>query len=245
MPTQDRMADETPQSESEVLDRTPFGDRLTALIIEASPDLIYIYDRLEERYLFFNSNSIPILGYAPAELLGMRGCEVQKWIHPEDLAHVQVHYAKQEHLCDADVSMAEYRVRHAAGHYKLIRCRQKVFSRTADGKPKCILGIGTDITDETRRKSELERLRVLIPRTRSDERDRIALRLHDTAMQHLVGSALLLERIKTYVDDEKALSALGEVRASLSKTLQAILEPLRDGRPNQFNSSEFALCEQG
>lgn len=208
---------------------TPLGDRLLALILEASPDLIYIYDRIEERYLFFGASCATILGYTPHQLLSLRGAGLQQWIHPEDLAHAQAQYAKQEQLSDTDVSMAAYRVRHATGDYKLIRCRQKVFLRTADNnRVRCVLGVGTDITDEARGASELNKLRTRVLRIRGDERRRIAHRLHATAMQHLVGAALLLKSIEANIEDAKAISILSEVRGSLSKALLEFIEPLRD-----------------
>ena len=207
----------------------PFGDRLLRLILEASPDLIYVYDRLESRYVFFSSSSTMMLGYTPEQLIGLRSEDIQSRIHPDDLAYAQAHYAKQEWMSDANVSMATYRVRHASGHYKLIRCRQKVISRAADGKTaKCILGVGTDITEGAKRKSELKKLRARVLRIRDAERQRIALHMHDTAMQHLVGTALHLKSIEPHLEGSSDISSLVEARASLSRALREMLQPLQE-----------------
>lgn len=203
----------------------PQGDFLFQLIVEACPDLIYVYDRLEERYLFVSDRSTAILGYTPHQIQQLRSEDVHQLIHPEDLAHAKAHYAKQENLADTEISMTTYRVRHAAGDYRLLRCRQKVFSRAQHGGVKCILGVATDISEEVRRKSELDGLRTQILRIRDDERRRIALRMHDTAMQHLIGASLLLKGVETRFASVDGTEALVEARASLSRALRDMLEP--------------------
>lgn len=205
---------------------TPQVDFLFQLIVDACPDLIYVYDRLEERYLFVSDRSTAILGYTPQQIRQLKSEDLHQLIHPEDLARAQAHYAKQEHLADTEISMTTYRVRHAAGDYRLLRCRQKVFSRTRQDRVKCILGIGTDITEEVRRKSELEGLRTQILCIRDEERRRIALRMHDTAMQHLVGAAMLLKGIEGRFASLDGTEALGAAQASLSRALRDMLEPL-------------------
>jgi signal transduction histidine kinase len=91
-----------------------------------------------------------------------------------------------------------------------------------------ILGVATDITDQVNRERELDGLRAQILSIRDDERRRIALRLHDTAMQHLVGAALLLKGIemeqRTSVDC--VANTIRLVRTSLSQALREILKPL-------------------
>jgi PAS domain S-box-containing protein len=199
-------------------------DQLFELILEASPDLIYVYDRLEERYLFVSQRSFTMLGYTPQQIMQLRSEDIEEWIHPEDLAHAQAHYTQQDQLGDADTSLTTYRVRHADGDYRLARCRQRVLSQTAYGQVKCILGVGTDITDEARRQAELDGLRTQILRIRDEERRKMALRMHDTAMQHLVGAALLLQGMEARLIDPET-ARLSEARASLSRALRDMLEP--------------------
>jgi hypothetical protein len=40
----------------------------------------------------------------------------------------------------------EYRIRHKDGDYRWFLSRDRIFNRTADGSPKQILGVATDIT---------------------------------------------------------------------------------------------------
>ena len=169
-----------PQTANSTAGKPLSGDHLLGLILAASPDLIYLYDRLEERYLFVSERSTSMLGYAPQHIMQLKSADIHDLIHPEDLAHAKAHYANQEQLADTEISMTIYRVRHAQGDYRLLRCRQKVFSRDHAGRAKCILGVASDITDEARRQVEVDALRAQILRIRDEERRRLALRLHDT-----------------------------------------------------------------
>jgi PAS domain S-box-containing protein len=208
--------------------RIPFqGNPLLELILEASPDLVYLFDRLEQRYVFVSGRSKDLLGYTPREVQQLRGEGIERLIHPADLARVRQHFGKQAMLRDDEVSMSTYRVMHASGDYRTLRCRQKVFSRTGDGAAKCILGIATDITDETNRQRELKELRAEILRIRDDERRRIALHMHDNVMQHLVGAAMLLKSIEGALPAKtNATNALHQVQSSLSSALRDVLDPL-------------------
>lgn len=198
---------------------------LFELVLQASPDVIYLYDRLERRYSFVSGRSKEVLGYAP-ELIQRLTCDdIERLIHPDDLSRVKAHYARQGRLRDDDVSMATYRLAHARGGYRLLRCRQKVFSRTADGTAKHILGVASDITEQTNIELELHGLREQIVRIRDEERRALALQLHDTAVQHLVGAALLLNGIEKNLP-VRTKDALDKVHTSLSRALRDIVRPL-------------------
>jgi PAS domain S-box-containing protein len=200
---------------------------LFRLVNEASPDIIYVYDRLRERYPFVSGRCKEILGYAPQDIQRLKARDVERLIHPADLERARAHYARQAALSDHEVAHTTYRVACASGEYRLLRCRQKVFSRGRDGVVVSILGVATDITDQVNRERELDGLRAQILSIRDDERRRIALRLHDTALQHLVGAALLLKGIemeRTSVDC--VANTIRLVRTSLSQALREILKPL-------------------
>lgn len=187
-------------------------------ILEISADVIYLYDRLEERYLSVNNRCLDVLGYTPDQVLQMTPSDLDRLIHPKDLARAKRHYANQEYLADDEVSVTTYRVRHAHGDYRTVRCRQKVFSRTARGIAKCIIGVGTDITSTTRRQTEIKGLREEVLRIRRSERERIAVQLHDTAVQDVVGAAFLLKA------SGGNGQALAEIRSCLSKALRSMLD---------------------
>ena len=103
------------------------------LVLETSPDIFYIFDRVEQRYPFVSGRCKEILGYTPQQIQRMPAKEVERLIHPEDLQRARDHYAKQERLSDHAVAEASYRVARSTGEYRLLRYRQKVFSRGRDG----------------------------------------------------------------------------------------------------------------
>jgi PAS domain S-box-containing protein len=193
------------------------------LLTDASPDIIYLYDRVHQTYPMVAGRCREILGYAPEDIQRLGPQQVERLIHPDDLERTRAHYAQQAAQRDDELAQTTYRVARSTGEYRLLKCRQKVFSRDRQGVAKWILGIATDVSDMADRERELERLKVEILDARNDERRRIALRLHDTAVQHVVGAALLLESISV---DNRLGDALDEVRASLSRALRDMLEPL-------------------
>lgn len=206
-------------------DEFPQGTSLLRLVLEASPDIVYIYNRIDQRYSFVSGRIKAVLGYSPGQIQQLGADAIERLIHPDDNAHARAHYAGLAELGDHDVSMTTYRVAHASGEYRLLRCRQKVFSRSADGTVERILGVATDITEHANAEQQLLGLKEQILHIRDDERQRMAMRMHDTAVQHLVGAALLLSHLEKDVAPG-ATSALAEVHASLSRALQEILHPL-------------------
>jgi PAS domain-containing protein len=66
----------------------PAGDPLLHHVLDVAAE-VYLYDRLEERYLSVNSRCLDVLGYAPEEILRMRPRDLDQLIHPKDLARVK------------------------------------------------------------------------------------------------------------------------------------------------------------
>lgn len=220
-----------PRNESDFIEEKTAPADVLSLIIEASPDIIYIYDRLENKYPFVSGRCREILGFAPGQLRRRRAQDVDLLIHPDDRDRARAHYARQASLRDQEVAQTTYRVAHAGGGYRLLRCRQKVFSRCPNGVVKCILGVATDITDQANGQRELDALRAQILSICDGERRRLALRLHDTVIQHLVGAALLLKGIEVeWCEDsgrrDSVRDILAAAQASLSRALREMVEPL-------------------
>jgi PAS domain S-box-containing protein len=202
-----------------------------------SSDFVYTFDRLEQRYLSVNSRCLDILGYTPEQILRLEREDRAKLIHPRDLARAKKHYSDQESLADGEVSVTTFRVRHLHGDYRKLRCKQKVFSRAQDGSVKCIIGLATDITDEARRRSEIKGLRAEVRRIREFERERIAVRLHDTAVQDVVGAEMLLKTMGG--GDQIQL----EVRACLSRALRSMLDVFSESAVDD-DANGTASCAQ-
>jgi len=201
------------------------NDLLLKLVVEASPDLVYVYDRIEQRYLFVSDQVTAMLGYTPEQIQALKGDDLYQLVHLEDIDQMKADRVQNELLSDDEVAVTTYRVRHAFGDYRILRCRRKVLSRGDAGEVRCLLGVATDITQELRRQTELEALRTRVLQIRDEERRDIALRMHDTAMQHLVGAALLLNNIQLKFMVPEGNEMMDQVHASLSKALRDMLEP--------------------
>jgi signal transduction histidine kinase len=92
--------------------------------------------------------------------------------------------------------------------------------------------VASDITDQANTEIALDGLKQKIVRIRDDERRRLALQMHDTAVQHLVGAALLLNGIEADLPSNTNRT-LDKVHASLSRALRDILQPLEVQTPNE------------
>jgi PAS domain S-box-containing protein len=194
------------------------ADDMASHAIAMSSDIVYIYDRLEQRYLSVNSRCWDVLGYTPEQMLRWEPSDIADLIHPKDLARANQHYSNQDTLADDEVSMTTYRFRHLHGDYRKMRCKQKVFSRTKNGSAKCIIGLGTDVTGEAKRHSEIKGLRAEVSRIREFERERIAAWLHDTAVQEVLGAGMLLKKM----GGEGRIEL--QIRACLSRALRCMLD---------------------
>lgn len=129
-----------------------FITRLTRAI----PDLLYIYDLIEDRGTVINRGAYLTLGYALSHFSTMDGDSLKDLIHPEDFPRVLAHIARiRSGMGDDTVAQNEYRMRHADGSWRWMFFRDVVFDRDQDGFPTQILGVAKDITE--RKKTEHER----------------------------------------------------------------------------------------
>lgn len=117
-------------------------------IAEATPDILYVYDLQQGRNIFANREVSRILGYAPQEVLEMGSSLMMRLIHPEDLARLGQNSSALDSLADGEFLERFYRMRHADGSWRWLRCRDAVFARGEDGGVRQILGLAQDITEQ-------------------------------------------------------------------------------------------------
>ncbi|WP_277926451.1 PAS domain S-box protein [Planktothrix sp. FACHB-1355] len=131
------------------------SQRFIQRIAEATPNLWYIYDRIEQRNIYTNRELAAVLGYTPEEIKIMGEALLPNIIHPEDWAVFSKYVKQWETASDGDILEIEYRVRDAKGEWRTFMGRETPFARTPDGKVKQILGTATDITERKRVEQEL------------------------------------------------------------------------------------------
>ncbi|MEG3858267.1 PAS domain S-box protein [Microcoleus sp. herbarium12] len=141
------------KAEADLQDSKRFGDR----IAEASPNILYVYDLIEEKNIYANASISQIIGYTVEEIQAM-GPLMSTLMHPEDAIKMPDYLQQVETGTEGDIFEIEYRVRHKDGSWRWIVSRDTVFAKTADGKLKQILGTGTDITESKQAEDEIKLL---------------------------------------------------------------------------------------
>ncbi len=116
-------------------------------ITNTTPNLLYIYDQIEQRNVYINYAVAELLGYSPQTVVEMGANLFPTICHPEDLNRVYEAIQQCTNLSDHEFVELEYRVRDAQGKWRWLHTRDTVFTRTADGRVKQTLGTSQDITD--------------------------------------------------------------------------------------------------
>ncbi|HEY9652877.1 MAG TPA: PAS domain S-box protein [Coleofasciculaceae cyanobacterium] len=125
-------------------------------VADASPNLWYIYDLIEQRNVYANREIAAVLGYTSQEIQAMGSAILPTILHPDDLTKSLEHLERFQSASDEDILEIEYRMREANGGWRTLLCREIVFSRTPDGRVKQLLGTATDITQLKKTQDLLE-----------------------------------------------------------------------------------------
>ena len=130
------------------------SQRWLSAVIKTNPNLLYVYDLIEQRTVYINRQIYSDIGYTIEETQQMAGAFLPNFIHPDDLPGFSEHNSRIETAKDGESFEFEYRIQHKNGESSWFLSRDTVFARTADDKPWKILGTATEISD--RKQAELE-----------------------------------------------------------------------------------------
>ncbi len=136
------------------------SQRWLSAVIKTNPNILYVYDLIEERSLYVNREIYSDIGYTLEEIQQMEAGLISKLIHPDDLPALSVHRNKIDTAKDGESFEFEYRLQHKNGEYRWFFSRDTVFARTEDGKPWKILGTAIEISN--RKQAELDRKKDLV-----------------------------------------------------------------------------------
>ncbi|MEI7893525.1 MAG: PAS domain S-box protein, partial [Myxococcales bacterium] len=128
--------------ERELKEKEHFVQRLVA----STPNLLYIYDRVEQRTVYANRDFVEVFGEGIGDVRRSGVDQDLCWIHPDDTLRLQVHEERLRRAADDDVLELEYRVQSASGDWRWLLDREVVFARGSDGAPIQVLGTAQDIT---------------------------------------------------------------------------------------------------
>jgi PAS domain S-box-containing protein len=136
------------------------SQRFIQKITDTVPVFIYIYDLLEQKNTYFNSQISEILGYNFAKIQEMEqaGTLFLTLLHPGDsLSEINLK-KRWKNVADGEILQTEMRIQDAGGVWRDFQCEETLFLRDANGLPKQILGAGIDITEPKQNQQKLLRL---------------------------------------------------------------------------------------
>jgi PAS domain S-box-containing protein len=129
------------------------SQRLFEMIARSSPDLMYLYDPVDERIVWMNRCVHAFLGGAEHDARTLSRRDVYRLVHPDDRAQLRDSARRMASAYgDSDVLTSEVRMATPGGTWRWLNARASVFSRRETGAPLLLLGIATDIT--VRKKAE-------------------------------------------------------------------------------------------
>jgi PAS domain S-box-containing protein len=127
-------------------------------IINASPDIIYIYDIEERKNVFVNDGMQRNLGYTEEELKQMGDQVLPILMPPEDFEdYLQNIYPLYASLKDKELLTHEFRMKHKTGSWHWLLAKESIFLRNPDGSPKQIFGVTNDITERKKAEEKLQK----------------------------------------------------------------------------------------
>ncbi len=128
-------------------------------IADTTPNILYLYDLLKQRYIYVNRRITDVLGYSQTEICEMGTEVLQRLMHPEELDRLPAYFHQFYSAEDGDILEFEYRMKGVDNEWHWFCSRDTVFSRMADGSPHQLLGTAEDIT--VRKQNEAERAQLL------------------------------------------------------------------------------------
>jgi len=141
------------------------NQRFIEKIINASPQLLYLFDPTAETDLYINQQSIDILGYTPEEIIG-RGMQFfLDVLHPDDLPLIERNLNFWNTASDSDVLTTESRFRRKDGSWCWLLSREVVFERDENHRVIRILGTSQDITELKEAEEDLRRYERIVSST--------------------------------------------------------------------------------
>ena len=126
-------------------------------LLNATPDLIYIYDLNKQKNVYSNTGIINILGYSAKEVKRMGNKLLPTLVHPDDFAdYIKKILPLYQTADDGELIEHEYRMKRKDGVYCWLHSKESIFTRNPDGSPNQIFGLVSDITERKAAVEEIE-----------------------------------------------------------------------------------------
>jgi PAS domain S-box-containing protein len=116
-------------------------------IADSNPNLLYVYDLIEQRHVYCNRQITALLGYTVQEIQDIGTETMRNMMHPDDWLPFLKTVAKLNRSPDGEVVECQYRMKHKNGDWRWMHSWDTVFVRDNNGKAQQVLGTANDITD--------------------------------------------------------------------------------------------------
>lgn len=190
--------------------------RLATLFPHVEADnaaVVYETDILAGRTRYRDNGLVARFGFAPDAFPTQ---EFLVKVHPEDQPLVEAFWDVRARLRDGEINGLTVRVRAVSGEWRYVTLRARVLSRTPSGAPRRMLGVAVDISRRNAVARALAEADRAIAQASEQERQRIAMDLHDSTGQHLLGVALGLRRLELGVaKDDPMRQTINEIQSAI------------------------------
>lgn len=127
----------------------------TKQIMDASPDIIFVINVIEDKIVFVSQEVLPLLGYSQEQFCQMSADDKKTLIHEEDISRREAFYESFTGAPEEEIRTLEYRLKDVQGNWHWFSIRGKILKKTKEGAPKCVIGVARDITGQKRTQLEL------------------------------------------------------------------------------------------
>jgi PAS domain S-box-containing protein len=134
----------------------PNSESFLTNILEATPDIVFIYNLECKCVIYANPRMHEVLGYSFDTVKQMDSNFLDLITHADETDIVHSCFQALNNIDDDEVIKCHLRFKRANGEYGWFRVRNKVFSRNEDGSIKQIISILADTTEEINMQAKLQ-----------------------------------------------------------------------------------------
>jgi PAS domain S-box-containing protein len=143
------------QLQKEILKKNQ-AQYLIKTIADTIPQLLYIYDVIQQRNVYANDRHREFYGCSQEEIQGGGFGFYWDRFHPDDIGIMREFEARLAKAKDGEVLENELRVKNAAGEWRWLHTSDVILSRTPEGLPEQIVGTAIDVTDRKKNEEKLQ-----------------------------------------------------------------------------------------